>query len=334
MRSQGGSHGTKRGRKKKNLEIDQLMARTWGKNVKWVSGLKTPAEIERAVCPHTFKKRPKKDEVGGYIYPCYFSKLMRGERIPGDTIIERTNKVFPGTDHVAKHPFWRVARCPPIDIGDLYLELSKLDEEISSLFFDKVSAETGVPRRKPSKWFEILKQLDWRSDLDALTACVGLFQESEYFRPTDVDRFMYGAVIMRVFLRLCCQPPFVFVAEDLFDYLKRHFLLKCEDEEWKEEVNTVDINVRILITKFLISFLSEIKALKVYWHVPSECLHIVDKYTSTNLLQAIIDITTTEDIVALKKLPDIRNMVRALRRWEKKKLGMSQSRYNEIIQLR
>lgn len=263
----------------------------------------SPQRVQRA---HGITKRP-----------CKYDKYQRGIHSPSPSLVRAADEEAPGTALYAEHCFWKVAEWPPREIGDIYGYLSTLRPEITDLVF-LPSRNDGLARtRRPRSTLATFQALAREADWDALTACIGLIQEAKCLGYEEQYVF-YTKPTFTVFRRFAWRQPFVMVAEELFAYLVEHFLDNPDGEMFAKYARDAGLGNLLRLSDYRASLIEDLELLQTHFFTPPPCLHIAESYLHGPVLERALKLRFSGRLDQVARMPEVRNMAKALRRWEAK----------------
>lgn len=261
-----------------------------------------------------FSEEKIKRRDGIVVRPCKFDKYKRGEHIPSPTLVDKVETELPNTKRWLIHPFWKIASTTTdnIDINVLYELLYTLRPEIRDLLFFHNTSFPQRLMRRPENGFELLKKFNKESDLDALTACIGVLKELEYF---DINYLIYFApkIILKIFRRAFCVSPLYIVANDVFQYLKYEYLLIPGEDDWNIHVHSHNPISLIEHYQILLCIFEDLGLLNDYPYKSLNCLYLADKYFNKETYVKINHFFSRGEHGELLKLPEIRKFKRRIR---------------------
>lgn len=303
-------------------EIESLKTRVWFRAVADRMGSGSAYAMEKRFSPeHT------RTVHGVTRRPCKFDKYARGQHTPSPALVDEVELALPGTKRYIEHPFWEVARCPCTNLEALYWGLARLRPGITDLLFRPLPREGMIPERIHRFYAMTFRDLGREGDWDALTACIGLIQEAWYVEESHLlSKFTQQT--FDVFSRFVIDRAFASVAEDLCRYLLRHFLTTPRGRELDSYISKFGVDLLIKTGRLRLLLVDSLGLLKHCLSAPTSCLHIVERYLTYDFLFCLPDIyhlpSGVEDFCCLPKStvkeirrhPVIRNLARALQRWE------------------
>lgn len=288
----------------------------WCAGAAFASGLPHPTAIERQVSPERFT--PRTSGSGGYVYPGYFNKIRNGTKVPGIGLVEKVERLFPGTRYWYDHPFWDTARhpLPWHTLQSVLGALSELqsDSARSLIFHHKRVVNPDSISDRATYLESVLSQLEREGDWDALTAVIG-FVQTERDPPLDV-REQCAPLILRIFERMSSESPFFEVFEELYNYIKMHFLDVSDRSNWLKEINPNAVKARILVNRTRLRLIDDLGLLRTYRRAPPSCLHIAERYLPPSSFPLISKCDSSRDKKDLIRFPGVQNLADALRQWE------------------
>lgn len=311
--------------------------------------------MEFMLIPKTFSKRRDEnenedEEIKGRTSSCIFNRYVNGTAIAGPKHIKLAEnyKNGNGTSKIYDHPFWEVIKFKSENIQDLYFLLSQLRPEITNLLFECPSFMFDPPlnykkkfKRKPKKniW-SIFKRLQKESDIDAITAAIGLIIENRYTQDDPAySEYYLSEKLFHFFKRAISFYPLNVVAPQLFQYVKENFLYErmngkiypymTHAKTWNQYLDSFNIDIEVEMNQRIYGFLEDSDAIKHYVSIPNNCLYLTDKYLTTELKKDLFMYVTYEDFVRFKKDKNIKKMIRSIRRWEKRLLKKQSQRQQQ-----
>ena len=298
-----------------NGPLESLKVKLWIALVAAKVGKKTGYGLEKHFSPETIRIATD----GGTIRSCKFDKYIRGEHVPEPELVDKIEIEFPGTKAVLEHPFWVIANPSITGIEALYNELNKLRSGITKLLFFTPLDSGRMPNRTHNKWDEQINLLVKESDWDALTACIGLIQEARYLgNPPQPMQHLYAKKTLGVFLPAISQYPFTKIADELFLYLREHFLENKKDKDWTKILNEIELDKHILTYQNMRMLIEDLQIFQTHFFTPQQCLYIADKYLKPPVIAKIFHLFYNGQFRAANNLPEVKKLKRCLRKWEKK----------------
>ncbi|MET0116427.1 MAG: hypothetical protein ABW090_03280 [Sedimenticola sp.] len=306
------------GRPKNKNQTKPLKAKAWFYYVAARLHLKrTGYALENYLEP----EKVRRNDDGTVTRPCKYDGYKKGLHIPDPDLVDEVDLIAPGSKSLLYHPFWEVAN-PIQDITELYIHLNKLSSGIVELLFHPGTEPGKVPQRHRKDYLATLDALSKKADLDAFTACIGLLQEANLTREPILHVF-YMKPTLAAFRRLIYYPPFPDIAHELFEYLTNTFFTKLNGKEVDKLVSEVNVDRAIFYSHSLLSIVDDLGILRKFTFPPVSCMHIIERYMTTRAYTTFLADESDKDWVAYKKLPEIRNLTRSLRRWESKQSNFS-----------
>jgi len=279
-------------------------------------GTTTGYGVEKHLHPEIFKVKQEPIK-----RPCRYDKYKTGKHFPSEERLDQINETFPGTKKLALHPFFALAEPHLSNTTFIYDQLRMLRPDIVNALFCTTCETEVVSHVVQRETLDATKSLDREADLDALAGCIGLIQEFRYLDFGFVPPW-YTRTTYRVLLRLLCQPPFSDVADELYQYIWKHFLQTERCNNWYQKIQHIDIQQQIINYRFLLKLIKDTKALKYNNTQPQRYLFIAEKYYDEDLSIICTPYwAENRGLKELKKLPKIKNMLRSIRYWEKKELA-------------
>ncbi|MCU7853312.1 MAG: hypothetical protein KZQ80_13990 [Candidatus Thiodiazotropha sp. (ex Monitilora ramsayi)] len=294
--------------------IKQLKVKAWFYYVATKLDLKpTGYALEK----HFDRKRIKPNDAGTISRPCKFDKYQKGLHMPNPELIDKIEIEAQGSKSLIYHPFWDL--CSPIqDLADLYLHLSKLRSEVRDLLFLPGSNPGEMPIRNRIYYEKNLRILARMADLDALSALLGVHQEDCIAEKHGMPKLhvYYLKPFMLSFRRLVSYPPFPHIAHDLFDCLYSNLLKILTSRYAKSYLGNVDVSRSIEYSRLLITIANKVEVFQGFSSPPISSMYIIERYMNKKTIMMALRCESDYDWREFKKYPDIKNMIRTLRRWE------------------
>ena len=288
---------------------DQL----WSINLQFISGLDKLAKIERAITPGNFKPRGK--PIGGYVYPCRLSKIIRGKLHATRKYVDKAEAALPGSSYHFYHPFWDLLENTSLNTSDIISVIRDLrTKPANTLLINNQQLAD-----------EFLLSIEKKSNFDALAAILGVCQICLRSVPKNKELLLkvFSHMII-IFTRISAQLPFYYISDNLYKYLKYHYFDLIKDEEkWTYQTEEDYVFQIITIERFMIKIVEQLDILK-YPFVPPSCLHIVESHLTEPVMNKLLnrDIVTSDgtlkDKGSIKQWPEIQALTAELQKWERK----------------
>jgi hypothetical protein len=207
-----------------------------------------------------------------------FDKRKNGTRGISHKNALAIDKCVPGSIDWLYHPIWDLLKVPSLPIREIHDILANLRPEISSLIFEYYRGHEHPPYKinKPHDIEEILYQ---HSDLDAFMMCIGLMLDAKAFNRM-TDYYNYARWTHTIFCRFITIHPFIFIAEDLFEYLKRYFYSETVtiDQEWFASLKDFDVGERKSHNCQALHIIDTYKMRRPNVASLPSCIYIVEQY--------------------------------------------------------
>lgn len=272
-----------------------------------------------AVEKYYFYNEPNADPNKKFVCKNQFRNYKNGNNGAKSEIIDWFGEKFPDTKKSLEHPFWLVIQTPMVDIEELYIQLGHLRPEISDLLFYPNKTEGKMPIRRKKDLFKTIDKVSEGSDWDALTACIGLIQEIQYYNfGPGYFTGLYLKCALKILLPFISQDPYVKIADDLFNYLYESFFSKCQDPHWVRILNSTDIKKSIRKYRFMSSVIQALGIFRHHSHIHPTCLYLAERYLKPSVLYTIAKYHQSGDWKKVTQLSEVKLMTRCLRRWEKR----------------
>lgn len=259
------------------------------------------------------KKFPRKD--GSAIKPGQLDKYKRGENVPMDKTIDKyEGKSGYNLDHLRRvihHSFWDVIDEPILSLDKLYPSLLRLKPNIRDLLFYSFSKKGCF--RKSGNFLEEEKYFAETSDLDSLTACIGLMHECRL-----QGDFLHEYFAIRgsffIFTNILVVYRFNRFAKELFDYMQPNFFYSSHNKEWSERIKDFNFEKHIWLQETLILIAEDIGLLK-YYNLEEYIFFssIYGQYINESNFPILINGSRAD----IYKIPEIKNLAHRLDVWRK-----------------
>lgn len=323
---------TQCGRPRKHMPSDFIRTQCWVLSAISQFKVANPTKLEYILLPETFKRQDDTDiDIGGYKSSCIFNKYKKGTKVacPKHIALAENHKKGNGTRKIYEHPFWDVIKFSSGNIQDLYFLLSQLRPKISNLLFKSQHDKKRLIRSPINNIWDIFDILHQESDIDALTAGIGLLIEARLTREDSaIFEWFLSEKLFQFFRRTISFYPLNLVSKEIFQYVKENHLYEHigknkypyfpEAEKWNDYLDSFHVDVEVEINQRIRFFLEDSGAIRQHFLAPINCLHLTDRYLTTKLKQDLISSFTYEDFISIKKNTDIRKMIKCIRRWEDK----------------
>lgn len=158
---------------KKDRLLEIPMTAWWFEGLRIGLGQKRPYGVEKVVEPDAFRKVKS-----GYGHTNKWRVYKSGERHPRDGLIERAEKILPGSSSDLSHPIWKLGRLRADQTlsGSADEWLHQLNVGVLPLFF-RIDPDCGKEVRRSASP-RVLQTLVYRADLDGITALAILVRET------------------------------------------------------------------------------------------------------------------------------------------------------------
>ncbi|MCU7931134.1 MAG: hypothetical protein KZQ90_10060 [Candidatus Thiodiazotropha sp. (ex Codakia rugifera)] len=270
------------------------------------------------------QEKVKRNHEGTVNRPCKYDRYKKGLHIPELTLVDRVEDIVPGSKSLLNHPFWEVAN-PIEDIAELYVHLNKLSPEVVNLLFHPGTEPGKIPIRHRQDYITTLETLSEIADLDAFAALIGLHQEdilTNTFK-SPMLHILYMKPLLTAFRKLISQPLFPDIADELFEYITTTLFSELKSETADKLITKMNISQAIDYSRFLLSIVDKLEILQKYTYPPVSCMHIINRYMTKNILAIAFANDSDKDWLAFKRLPEIKNLTKTLKRWELKQTNFS-----------
>lgn len=249
-----------------------------------------------------------------------FYNYKSGRNRPNKELIDQVDEECPGTKSIIFHPFWDVLESPCQDIQSIYPLLQKLRPEIRQIIFHKTRGGQTAYQRRNDGYLVPFEKLNKEGDMDALIACLGLIHEMKYYGEDDWA-ILYTRPTLNVFIRAISNHPYFYLAEELSEYLNKNFLNNQDfDEEYAIRISSKVFPSLVRLSLMRLIFIDEFNLLRHYSRAPTSCLHTAESYLSENLIYKIKMMADKGNAKDITKLPEVKKLSRALKRWEEKNM--------------
>jgi len=324
------SSETQRGRPRKHMPSDFIRTQCWVLSAIRQFNVSNPTKLEYLLLDGNFKKRDDTD-IGGYTSSCIFNKYKNGTKVacPKHIALAETHKKGNGTRKIYDHPFWEVIKFSSGNMQDLYFLLAQLRPKISNLLFESTTDKKKLIRTPIKNIWNTVDILHQESDIDALTAGIGLLIEARYTREDSaIFEWLLSEKLFNFFRRAISFYPLSLVSKEIFQYVKENHLYEHIDKKmhpyfpgvktWNDYLDSFHIESEIEINKRIRFFLEDSGAVRHHFFAPINCLYLTERYLTKKLKHDLISNFTYEDFISFKKNKDIKKMIRCIRRWEDK----------------
>ncbi len=311
-------HGRRRGRPPRN-DIETVSTIAWFKCASHKLGKNSGYAFEQKFCQGKISTR----DDGSIQRPRRFDYYKSGLHTPNRSAIDMVDEACSGTKAIIELPLWEVTRSPCTDLNKLYAQLHRLRPELVDLLFYRIRNGASGYERRQIDYMTTFQTLKKEGDIEALTACIGLIQEAKYYGYEAMD-FMYTKPTFAVFRRAVSESPLYLVAEEFFEYFMEHILNTPAADEIRTNVSSEIINGLIWSTIYRLDLIDDLRILRSGKYPPRSCLHIAERYLTIPVIREIGDLQTDDQWDGIyNKLPAIRNLTRALKRWETKNMPVT-----------
>lgn len=198
-------------------EFHVLATAIWVEKVRIALNLPTPYAVQRYINPEAFHRNTS----GDIYHDNKWSRYAVGQHRPIDALVERVERIVPGTARLLRHPLWEVLRIPSMSVWQKDRWLRGLNGDIQQVLF------AGGSSKKVRRTGEIpvatIVQLDMlkrRAGLDALAALTYLMREAHTQGQSELA-LRIGDYLYEVLLITCMFSPFRFLTRELFDCFQR-----------------------------------------------------------------------------------------------------------------
>lgn len=308
----------KRGPKIKISEVDFIRGRLWVKGALLISGLPNPTAIEHLVSPKSIK--PRSSNPSGFISPCHFNQINRGEVSAGKKIVDKTNHKIPGSEFWYNHCFWEIIRQPPPSRSQLIYYLQKaLPSDVNNLFktqhLRNKNQKHFFEKNDISLAFEKLEQLSTWDSFCVVLIFIMLSDSDDEHDKTETLNYLIPLAI-RIYSNFVSVKPFIYIAEELYEYLYSTLFKSFIPYLHNKLPSSDELIVKVGLYSTCLDFVDTLGLLKNHKRAPTSCLYIIKKLLFTNCIFSILsenieDLTITEeDLTIIQEVAD------ELTKWE------------------
>ncbi len=310
-----------------------------------------PNQLAFKLIANTFNPRKEVDQdIKGYTSSGIFNRYVNATAFACPKHIELAENHLEGkgTRKIYDHPFWEVIKFKSENIQDLYFLLSQLRPEITNLLFECPSFMFDPPlnykkkfkRKSKKNIWSIFKKLQKESDIDAITAAIGLIIENRYTQDDPAySEYYLSEKLFHFFKCAISFYPLNVVAPQLFQYVKENFLYERMNEKiypyvthaktWNQYLDSFNIEVEVEKNQRIYAFLEDAGAIKHYVSSPSSYLYLTDTYLTTELKEDIFRYVTYEDFIRIKNNEQIKKMLQNIKQWERRLVKKRKSKTTE-----
>jgi hypothetical protein len=260
-----------------------------------------------------------------------FKNYEKGLHVPHPGIVRWFDEQerFKGTRQYIDHPFWVLLKTPDINIDELYILLGKLPYHIYKHIFDfELDIDGAEYQPNPDKllrkagYLSALKEFDKYSNLDSLAATLGLICEAKHFstREFKLQHATAADTALRIFLRIATENQFICNSDNIFSLLRERFLTVSYDKTGIQNLEMVGNNLGeiLLYNMFILGLINQLHLLKDIDDAPPACLYLSEKHLTQEVMNTISYYGESGEWSKIKKIPEVKNLSRSLRRWEKR----------------
>ena len=247
-----------------------------------------------------------------------YDKYKKGKHMPGPERVAAIDSIVPGSAAWLEHPLWATIKLPYVPKEKVYEIILHLRPEIARLIF-KIFPESD---RSPYRIYNpenLETELYQYSDIDTFILCIGLMIEAK--SENNIDGYCAAAKMTHsIFCRLICEHPFLYVAADLFNYLKTYFYSEIEDIEtsWYKSIIEFDVLERIIQNAIVVYMIDKFNLRKYKLASLSSCIYIAEQHLYPETIDYLWKHILNEDIDDPRTHPDIEKIYFDIRKWELK----------------
>jgi hypothetical protein len=203
-----------------------------------------------------------------------------------------------------------------LNIARLRSLMAHLRADITELLFLNAGVDDSKLERRTCgpKTFQALDRM---SDIEALTACLGLSSEAEYLN-NEYQHFLSAVTAFRIFLRLSISHPLSETAPAILDYLNPRFFSAAYDHIPRRGpgANGVDLHLETSIRTSIVLILEDFGVLSPDRSKKRACLYLADVYGLGAAACELEGLYRTMDWRQAKSAPIVRWFARRLRSCE------------------
>jgi len=240
-------------------------------------------------------------------------RAYRRGRVPERSLVDRVELDFPGTRVWLDLLFWESIRLPAPDFERIYSLLAHVRADIADLLFVRAGFDKARLERRP-RTVETFQELDRKSDIESLTACIGLIREAE-FLGNKAQHFQGVSTAVRIFLRLAASWPLAETAPAILEYLTG-----CVFNTTYEHVprpgpagSGIPLSVQIRWRNSVVILLEDFEVLTTDHARKRACLYLADVYGLGRAVKELEAINRTADWRVVKSARVVRWFARRLR---------------------
>lgn len=270
LRNSEGPAQRRRGRPPKDA-TDALRTCAWFYAVQSRSGNASAYALEKqffATC---------KNSEGSRISTGNWRQYRYGRRVPNEELVSRVEQLYPKTRVLLELPFWELIRVPAPSFERVHVLMSSLRSDITELLFYPSSIHG--PRLERFRLKEPYGALDRMSDIEALSAAIGLIREAEY-EDNEYQHYQSAVIALRIFRRLATFTPWTVIGPVLLEYLRTYFLAR-EYEDFPirgPAFLAIDLECAAEIRRSMLSKLDDLEVLPFNYAMHRACLYLIDVY--------------------------------------------------------
>lgn len=246
--------------------MDAFRARLWYEYVRRCSGNASDYALERRFAP-----TPGSD----WICTGAFRQYRRG-RVPNERVVARVEEIYPKSRLWLELPFFEMCHTTAPSYARLHQLLSSIRDDITALLFFK--HREGLPLQRRTDNTKIYSKLDRASDIESLTAAIGLIREAEYHE-SEIHHYRASVTALRIFLRLAIFFPLADVAYLLGDYLIDRFFSTTYDLPRTGPISSgLNFADEFFVRNDVILMLEDLDVLECKTSIHRACLYLADLY--------------------------------------------------------
>jgi hypothetical protein len=197
--------------------------------------------------------------------------------VPNEELVSRVERVYPKTRVLLQLPFWELIRVPAPSFERVHVLMSSLRPDITALLFYPSSIHG--PRLERFRLKEPYGALDRKSDIEALSAAIGLIREAEY-EDNEYQHYQSALIALRIFRRLAAFAPWFSIWPVLLEYLRTYFLAR-EYEDFPTRgpaFGAINFERAAQIRNSILEKLEDLDVLTLNYAKRRACLYLIDVY--------------------------------------------------------
>lgn len=212
------------GRARRDI-ADALATVYWYQWIRWASPARTPYAVGRTVEPDAYWS----SDDGERFHRNKWPKYARGWHRPHATLVERAERVFPGSARQIRHVLWEILKQPPSAAASVSRLERMLRPEVQSLI---QGWRPKILSRKNGSVKQLAIRLERLSDLDGLAGMLLQLQAARIEGRSEMA-CQWASHAYRCLVLLGPQLAQYGIARPLFDLIELRFLHDVSHEGWR-----------------------------------------------------------------------------------------------------